>query len=161
MHPPLEVVFRESTADDIVRKLIDIGCEVARIDERGVFDPHLDPNSDMVTQSISLSLNGVEPFGGSFSGPFLAWKDGNSECRLVYMPDNAPMTLREFAMIPLAPIIGLIDIFRGPRDAVMSGEQIAINDSRATILESLESDPSFVRHSFISMDEFKTSRNAV
>ena len=125
MHPPLEVVFRDCTADDVISKLVGIGCEVERIDERGAFDLRIDPASNMVTQSISLALNGVEPFGGRPFGPFLAWKDNSSECRLVYMPDNAPLTLRELAAIPLSPIVGLVDLLRGPRNAVVSAAQSA------------------------------------
>jgi len=160
MHPLLEIVFRDCTADDVISKLVAIGCEVERIDERGVFDPRIDPASEMVTQSISLSLNGVEPFGGRSSGPFLAWKDNSSECRLVYMPDNAPPTLRELVAIPLSPIVGLVELFRSHRDTLVSAAQSALDEARVRILESLESDPAFVRHSFISMDEFKVSRNA-
>ena len=145
----------------MIRLLEDIGCAVERIADRGVFDPRLDDNSELITQSIRLSLNGIEPFGGQDSGPFLAWRDGNSECRLIYMPHNSPMTLREFATIPLAPIIGIVELFRATRDPFLPDEQIAINEARATILERLESDPSFLYHRYISMDDYKTSRNAV
>lgn len=160
MHQPLEVVFRDCTADDVISKLVGIGCEVERIDERGFFDPRIDPASNMVTQSISLSLNGVEPFGGRLSGPFLAWEDNSSACRPVYMPHRGPCTLRDLAAIPLSPIMGIVDLFCGLHDTVVSAEQSARDEAGATILESLESDPVFVRHSFISMDGFKTARNA-
>ena len=162
MQPPVEIVFRDCDASDVINKLRAIGCEIECVDERGLLDPYLDASSHIVTQSISLTLNGVDPFGCHPTGPYLAWTDDDSDCRLVYVPSNAPNipTMDKIFRFVLSPIVGFIDIFRGPRQHEPTEDQLAFDAARRMVVESLESDPSFLRRGMISVRDFRSSRTA-
>ena len=145
MHPPLEIVFRDCNAENLIAKLTAIGCDIVRLEP-----PNAYSTDEIVRQPISLSLHGVEPFHTS-----IAWKQHADECSLMYMPLNAPMKLSELLAIPLAPITGLFELLGGPAINQIPIEQQAINDARQKILETLKSDRDFLCHSYISWNDFQ------
>ena len=125
--PPRKIVFNNCTADDVIAKLTGLGCCVKRSNKRGVLGPRRrNPNSELVTQTIYVTLDGFEPFGEEYSGSFLAWKLDETECHFVYLQNN-------------------------PVD----------NPNVQKMFDAISSDPSFVRHNYTSMDEYKSSRDAV